>query len=157
MSSFWNAIWWRISLSPKGLTVTPIRDECPWFLQTEAKSSVHLISFHLNSLYCLWPRSRVSWSATKSSCKCSLLWRRSHEANMEHVCQRHWGLLHCLPQGSPVALEKGLWNPLYDKARRCCVSSLGRRALALPCSRPAALSRPPLLEQRTGFHGSPDR
>lgn len=66
--------------------------------------------------------------------------------------------LHRLPQGSPLALEKGLCHPFPLCMTGCggYLLSLGGRAPALPCSRPAALSHPPLLEKQTCFEGSPD-
>lgn len=37
------------------------------------------------------------------------------------------------------------------------LSSLGGHALALPCPRPVALSRPPFLQKQAGLQGGPDR
>lgn len=167
MSSFWNAVWSR------GVPVTESHpdtyeiNKMSLILQAGAKSSVQLISFHLNSLYCLWPRSSVGWSATKPSCKSSLLCCR--HLMTPRPRSQHGGRSPAL-LGPSIVFHRAF--PLADGFRegrhgceslspiwmtRCggYLSSLGGRALALPRSRPVALSRRPLLEQEAGFHGGP--
>lgn len=154
----------------KGITVTESDhdtakiNECPWFCRPGAKSSVQLIHFHL---YCLWPRSSVKCVHLKCyqvevvNALCSAAdtsWRRSRVANTGQVRQPYLG--SPLAPHWQMASEKGpmVMKPSPPSLMTRCggyLSSLGGRALALPCSRPVALSCPPLLEQQARFQGGP--
>lgn len=62
---------------------------------------------------------------------------------------------------SPAGFREGSWRPVPCRCVTRCGGKicllLGGRALALPRSRPVVPSRPPLLQQQTGFQCGPER
>lgn len=124
-------------------------------------------AYPLSPVYCLWPRSSVKCVHLKCyqvevvNALCSAAdtsWRRSRVANTGQVRQPYLG--SPLAPHWQMASEKGpmVMKPSPPSLMTRCggyLSSLGGRALALPCSRPVALSCPPLLEQQARFQGGP--
>lgn len=133
-------LWFLESRQETESTTTPEEINESLIQQTGVQSSVQLIVYVFNSLYCPDLVRLVWWSAIMSRCKCS--GHRSLQANMENMCRPYvgspvpcWRALHRTPNRQ-MASEK-VMKPfpfLTDEVLRLSIL-IGRL-----CWRPSVLS-----------------